>query len=73
MTIAKGLCESEPIPREMAAGRSPKVATNEVIMMGRNLFNNELILFGMLVIGLSGFVVDKLLGLIGRRVLWWRV
>ena len=44
-----------------------------IIMMGRNLFNNELILFGMLVIGLSGFVVDKLLGLIGRRVLWWRV
>lgn len=44
-----------------------------IIMMGRNLFNNELILFGMLVIGLSGFIVDKLLGLIGERVLWWRV
>lgn len=44
-----------------------------IIMMGRNLFNNELILFGMLVIGLSGFLVDKLLGLIGHRVLWWRV
>jgi NitT/TauT family transport system permease protein len=44
-----------------------------IIMMGRNLFNNELVMFGMLIIGLSGFVVDKLLGLIGRRVLWWRV
>jgi NitT/TauT family transport system permease protein len=44
-----------------------------IIMMGRNLFNNELILFGMLVIGLSGFLVDRILGLIGRRVLWWRV
>jgi NitT/TauT family transport system permease protein len=44
-----------------------------IIMMGRNLFNNDLILFGMLVIGLSGFVVDKLLSLIGQRLLWWRV
>lgn len=44
-----------------------------IIMMGRNLFNNELILFGMLVIGMSGFVVDKVLGLVARRVLWWRI
>lgn len=43
-----------------------------IIMMGRNLFNNELIMFGMLVIGLSGFIVDKLLALIGQRLLWWR-
>jgi NitT/TauT family transport system permease protein len=44
-----------------------------IIMMGRNLFNNELIMFGMLVIGISGYAVDRLLVLIGRRVLWWRV
>ncbi len=44
-----------------------------IIMMGRNLFNNDLIMFGMVVIGLSGFLVDKLLGFIGRRILWWRV
>lgn len=44
-----------------------------IIMMGRNLFNNELILFGMMVIGVSGFVVDKLLGFIGQRMLWWRI
>jgi len=44
-----------------------------IIMMGRNLFNNDLIMFGMVVIGLSGFAVDKLLGLIGKHVLWWRV
>lgn len=43
-----------------------------IIMMGRNLFNNDLIMFGMLVIGVSGFIVDKLLGLIGTRLLWWR-
>jgi NitT/TauT family transport system permease protein len=44
-----------------------------IIMMGRNLFNNELIIFGMVVIGVSGFVVDRLLQFIGDRVLWWRV
>lgn len=44
-----------------------------IIMMGRNLFNNELIMFGMLVIGVSGFIVDRSLALIGNRVLWWRV
>lgn len=44
-----------------------------IIMMGRNLFNNELIMFGMLVIGVSGFIVDRLLALIGKRILWWRV
>lgn len=44
-----------------------------IIMMGRNLFNSELIMFGMLVIGTCGFVIDKLLATIGRQVLWWRV
>jgi NitT/TauT family transport system permease protein len=44
-----------------------------IIMMGRNLFNNELVMFGMVVIGLTGFIVDRLLQLIGQRVLWWRV
>jgi NitT/TauT family transport system permease protein len=44
-----------------------------IIMMGRNLFNNELVMFGMVVIGLTGFIVDRLLQFIGQRVLWWRV
>lgn len=44
-----------------------------IIMMGRNLFNNELIMFGMLIIGLSGFMVDRILSFIGTRILWWRV
>jgi NitT/TauT family transport system permease protein len=44
-----------------------------IIMMGRNLFNNELVMFGMVVIGLTGFIVDRLLHFIGHRVLWWRV
>lgn len=44
-----------------------------IIMMGRNLFNNDLILFGMAVIGISGFLVDRLLALVATRLLWWRV
>jgi NitT/TauT family transport system permease protein len=44
-----------------------------IIMMGRNLFNNDLIMFGMVVIGLSGFLVDALLRFIGKRILWWRI
>lgn len=43
-----------------------------IIMMGRNLFNNELIMFGMVIIGVTGFLVDKILALIGARLLWWR-
>lgn len=44
-----------------------------IIMMGRNLFNSQLIMFGMLVIGLCGFVIDTVLKLIGKQVFWWRV
>lgn len=44
-----------------------------IIMTGRNLFNSDLVMFGMFVIGISGFVVDKILAVIGKRILWWRV
>ncbi|MFC0243798.1 ABC transporter permease [Rhodopseudomonas telluris] len=44
-----------------------------IIMMGRNLFNNDLIMFGMAIIGVSGFVVDRLLSVISGRLLWWRI
>lgn len=44
-----------------------------IIMMGRNLFNNELIMFGMAIIGISGFLVDRLLSTISERLLWWRI
>ena len=36
MTIANGRCESVPIPCEVAAGNSPRVATSMVIMIGRS-------------------------------------
>lgn len=44
-----------------------------IIMTGRNLFNSDLVMFGMAIIAISGFVVDRLLTFIGDRILWWRV
>ncbi len=44
-----------------------------IIMMGRNLFNNDLIMFGMAIIGVSGFLVYRLLSVIATRLLWWRI
>lgn len=43
-----------------------------IIMMGRNLFNSQLIMFGMLVIGFCGFVIDMILKIIGKNFFWWR-
>ncbi len=44
-----------------------------VVMTGRNLFNSNLILLGICIIGISGFAVDRLLLLIQRKFFWWRV
>jgi NitT/TauT family transport system permease protein len=44
-----------------------------IIMMGRNLFNSDLIMLGMVIIGVSGFIVDRLLLLISHRLVWWRI
>lgn len=44
-----------------------------IIMMGRNLFNSDLIMFGMVIIGISGFIVDRMLLFINKRFVWWRV
>ncbi len=35
-TIAKGFCESLPMPVDIAAGSRPKQATRAVIMIGRS-------------------------------------
>lgn len=42
-----------------------------IIMTGRNLFNNEMILMGMFLIGITGFVFDLTLKTIQDRFLWW--
>ncbi|PZV02686.1 MAG: nitrate ABC transporter permease [Leptolyngbya sp.] len=44
-----------------------------VVMTGRNLFNSNLILLGICIIGITGFAVDRLLLLIQRKFFWWKV
>ncbi|MBE9061380.1 ABC transporter permease [cf. Phormidesmis sp. LEGE 11477] len=44
-----------------------------VVMTGRNLFNSDLILLGICIIGITGFTVDRLLLMIQRRFFWWQV
>jgi NitT/TauT family transport system permease protein len=44
-----------------------------VVMTGRNLFNSDLILLGICIIGITGFVVDRLLFLIQQTFFWWKV
>ena len=42
-----------------------------IIMNGRNLFDNNLILLGMCLIGISGFVIDIILKYIQKKFFWW--
>jgi NitT/TauT family transport system permease protein len=42
-----------------------------IVMIGRNLFNNKLILLGMCLIGVSGFIVDFVLAAVQRTFFWW--
>lgn len=44
-----------------------------IIMNGRNLFDNNLILLGMCLIGVSGFLIDTLLKWIQKKFFWWDV
>ena len=44
-----------------------------IIMNGRNLFDNNLILLGMCLIGVSGFFIDTLLKWIQKKFFWWDV
>lgn len=43
-----------------------------MIILGREMFNTNLILLGMCMVGATGYLVDVLLVQIQRRVLWWR-
>lgn len=42
-----------------------------IIMIGRNLFDYDLILLGMTLIGVIGFIFDQFLLEVQRRLLWW--
>ena len=42
-----------------------------LIILGQQQFNMKLVMSGIVVIGLLGFVIDQLLAWIGHRVVWW--
>lgn len=42
-----------------------------IIMMGRNLFNSHLIILGMILIGLIGFLIDSFLQHLQKQYAWW--
>ncbi len=42
-----------------------------MIILGREMFNTNLILLGMCTVGITGYFVDALLVQIQRRILWW--
>jgi NitT/TauT family transport system permease protein len=44
-----------------------------VVMTGRNLFNSNLILLGICIIGITGFAVDRLLLVIQKKFFWWKI
>lgn len=44
-----------------------------VVMTGRNLFNSNLILLGICIIGITGFAVDRLLLIIQKKFFWWNI
>src|SRR5688572_15677942 len=43
-----------------------------IIMLGREMFNPNLILVGLLMVGITGYLVDAFLVFVQRRVLWWQ-
>jgi NitT/TauT family transport system permease protein len=44
-----------------------------VVMTGRNLFNTDLILLGICIIGITGFAIDRLLLVIQKKFFWWSI
>jgi NitT/TauT family transport system permease protein len=43
-----------------------------IVILGREMFNPNLIMLGICIIGVTGYAVDALLLLIQRKVLWWK-
>ena len=43
-----------------------------MIILGREMFNTKLILLGMCMVGVTGYLVDVLLVQIQRKLLWWQ-
>jgi NitT/TauT family transport system permease protein len=43
-----------------------------IVILGREMFNPNLIMLGICIIGVTGYMVDALLLFIQKRVLWWK-
>jgi NitT/TauT family transport system permease protein len=43
-----------------------------IVILGREMFNPNLIMLGICIIGVTGYAVDALLLLIQRKVFWWK-
>lgn len=43
----------------------------QIVMLARNTFNSSLVFFSMTLIGLLGFMLDQLLRIVQKRLLWW--
>jgi NitT/TauT family transport system permease protein len=43
-----------------------------IIQVGRQMLNMRLMFLGMIMVGLSGFIIDQLFATFERRVLWWK-
>jgi NitT/TauT family transport system permease protein len=64
-------------PRLIKTARSygatkTQVWTRVMIILGREMFNTKLILLGMCMVGITGYLVDVLLVQIQRKLLWWQ-
>lgn len=44
----------------------------QVVLLARNTFNSSLVFFTMTIIGLTGFLLDLLLRVVQRKLLWWQ-
>lgn len=42
-----------------------------LIILGQQMYNMKLVMVGIITIGILGFIIDRLLLLIQRRLLWW--
>lgn len=43
-----------------------------IVILGREMFNPNLIMLGICIIGVTGYMVDALLLFVQRKILWWK-
>jgi NitT/TauT family transport system permease protein len=42
-----------------------------MVILGREMFNGNLIMLGICIVGITGYAVDSALLFVQRRLLWW--